>query len=401
MSLDVAALERGEGLRDRLAVEELLQTARERTGLSDYGRDQSFRIGLAKVVEAIEATAPSPYLRADAGMRIAAMLETRLRMVEDARLHPEIEAIEIKRPLIIAGLPRTGTTISFDLLSLDPAARFPREWEWLFPWPAPEVSTIDDNERGDMLNRMNQRMVEASPEITTIHRFDAYAGGECNGGMMHHFSSANFVAEFGANSFVDWLVGTRAEGQYADHKRLLQQFSWKGPHGRWLLKSPQHLFDLPGLLDVYPDARIVWTHRDPVATFSSLSNYFVQIQRAVKLESDPVKTGAVVSRLWGSALLRAVEAVEKDPRVAKAVLNLPHAEIVRDPIAAVRTIYDHFEEPFSAAFEQRLASFTREDEKAQRYGRHRHSPQQSGLDPDRIRADLAPYYARFGALVSG
>ena len=88
---------------------------------------------------------------------------------------------------------------------------------------------------------------------------------------MYHFSSSNWWPQVGAWEHAEWLIGARPRGYYETHKRLLQQMHWKGPDGRWLLKTPQHLFDLPGLFDVYPDARVVWTHRDPVSTFSSLS----------------------------------------------------------------------------------------------------------------------------------
>lgn len=382
-----------------LDVDALLGEARQQTRLSDFGSDQSFRIGLAKLVRAVEDSGPSSYLRADAKMRIVSMLATRLRMVEDARQHPEILDIRIEKPLIVLGLPRTGTTITFDLLSLDPAARFPREWEWLLPWPAPEASTIETDPRIAPIQAMSDRMLVSAPSLSDIHRFDARAAGECNSGMMHHFSSTNFYAELGATGHAEWLIRENPEGLYADHKRLLQQMQWKGPPGRWLLKSPQHLFDLPALITTYPDARLVWTHRDPVLTLSSLTSLISKVQRAVRLEPDPRIVGNIVTRLWTRALLDAVEAIEADPALDGHIVNLPHREVVRDPVAAVRQIYAHFDEPFSAEFERRLTSFTRDDEKAARFGRHKHRPEDFGIDPEQVRRDLAPYYRKFGHLL--
>src|SRR3546814_5004124 len=86
---------------------------------------------------------------------------------------------------------------------------------------------------------------------------DCTQPGECNHGMMLHFGSTNFPAEFGVPAFAEWLQENPPEGQYRTHKRMLQQFQWKGPRGRWTLKSPQHLFDLPGLVEAYPGAMLV------------------------------------------------------------------------------------------------------------------------------------------------
>lgn len=397
--MDVAQLGELERHNRALEVQSLLDEAREQTGLTDFGKDQSFLIGLRHLVQAMEAINPSPYLRADTRLRIVSLLVTRLRMVEDARLHPEILDVRIEKPLIIAGLPRTGTTISFDLLSLDPAARYPREWEWLMPWPATEAATIDTDPRIDIIQQLSDRVIQTAPGLAAVHRFDVRAPGECNSGMMHHFSSANYFAELGANDHGEWLIRELPAGQYADHKRLLQQMHWKGPAGRWLLKSPQHLFNLPDLFATYPDARMVWTHRDPVSTFSSLSSFITMVQHAVKLDPDPHMMGDIVSRIWTRALLNAVEAVEKNPALAKKIVNLPHREIVKDPIDAMRQVYAYFGEDFSPEFERRLANFTQHDEKAKRAGLHKHRPEDFGIDPDRVRRELAPYYERFGDLV--
>jgi len=382
-----------------LKVDALLQEARQQTGLNDFGTDQTFRVGLERLVDALEDMKPSPYLRADARARIVSMLGTRLRLVEDARQHPEILAIQIEKPLFIVGLPRTGTTITFDMLSLDPNARYPRDWEWLIPWPATEAATIDTDPRIALIQPMMDRMLETAPELATVHRFDCTAPGECNTGMMQHFSSTNWFAEIGTAGHAEWLLEAIPQGIYADHKRLLQEMQWKGPKGRWLLKSPQHLFDLPGLFETYPDARVVWTHRDPVTTFSSLASMITKVQRAVRLDPDPKVVGDIVSRTWTRAILNAIEAREQYPEIKKGMIDLPHREVVRDPIAAIRHIYSYFGEEFSPEFERRVASFSKTDEKAQRIGRHKHSPEEYGIDPDKVRRDLAPYYARYGNLI--
>lgn len=380
--------------------ESLMEDARKATGLSDFGRDPSFRTGLDILVRSIEGMNASPALREDGLGRIMGLLIARLRIVEDDRLHPEIAGQVIDRPMFITGLPRTGTTITFDMLSRDPAVRYPRDWEWLAPWPAAEAATIDSDPRIAAIQPMVDRFLERVPELASIHRFDCTAPGECNCGVMYHFSSTNYWAELGTAEHAEWLIRARPDGLYRDHKRLLQQMQWKGPKGRWLLKSPQHLFDLPTLFATYPGARMVWTHRDPVATFSSLSSMVSSLHRVVGLNPDPVAVGDIVMRTWSRAILNAVEARQADTGVHEAIIDLPHAEVVRDPIAAMRRIYAFFDQPFTADFEATLTRFMQQDDKAQRAGKHKHRPQDYGVDPDRVRELLAPYYQHYGHLVA-
>src|ERR1700691_5288221 len=123
----------------RLNEARLLQAAQEKTGLGDWGADLSFRKGLSVLIEAAEDMQAPPQFYDEVRKRISHVLETRLRLVEDARLHPEIVRQRIESPIAVIGLPRTGTTITYDLLTLDPAARAPREFELFFLWPAAQA----------------------------------------------------------------------------------------------------------------------------------------------------------------------------------------------------------------------------------------------------------------------
>ena len=126
--------------RAPLSAEALIAEARAAPGLADFGPDQSFMPGFRRLVAAVEAMDPPAQLRETAHRKIVGLLATRLRFAEDERLHPDIVAQDVGDPLIVCGLPRTGTTITYDLLCLDPAARAPREWEWYITWPTPEIS---------------------------------------------------------------------------------------------------------------------------------------------------------------------------------------------------------------------------------------------------------------------
>lgn len=382
-----------------LDADALIAEATALTGLDDFGADRSFLTGYGKLVAAVEAMSPSAQLRETAHGKIVGLLATRLRYVQDEKDHPEIIAQEVGEPLVVCGLPRTGTTITYDLLCLDPAARAPREWEWYIPWPAPEEATFDSDPRIAQVQSIYENWLAHAPQLADIQRMDCTQPGECNHGMMLHFASTNFPAELGVPDFSQWLQQTVPEGQYRTHKRMLQQFQWKGPKGRWTLKSPQHLFDLPGLLEAYPGAMLVWTHRDPVKTFSSLSSMISSFLAAVGAPQDDHAIGRSVLDTWSAAMARATEARSSRPDIEGRILDLAHAEIVADPVAAVESIYARFELPLSDEHRLRIGTFLAGNPAASRLGKHKHSPEQFGIDPDEVRERLAVYYERYGHLL--
>lgn len=385
----------GEAGGATFGVADLEQMARESTGLDDFGSDPLYREGLAEAIASLDEDAVPPFASAVLKVRLVAQLEARLRVVADMKQHPEIGAREVERPVFIVGLPRSGTTVTFDMLAADPAFRFPREWEWMLPWPATQAATIDTDPRIDLIQPMMRRFAEAAPELAAVQRLDCTLPGECNTGLMFNFTSTNIHAEFNTVRHLRWIVEGHTTGLYRDHRRLLQYMQWQGPKGRWLLKSPQHMFDLQGLMETYPDARIVWTHRDPVSTFSSLSSMIVLLQRAVDLSPDPHQVGEMVAYAWSRAILNALRAREENPAIAAATIDVAHGRIVSEPISVMRDIYAHVDQPFTAETEARLRAFSN-GETAQRLGRHRHAPEMFGIDTATVRSTLAIYYETFG-----
>jgi hypothetical protein len=382
-----------------LSVSDLEQAARLMTGLSDFGPDTGWREGFGRLVASIEAMEPNEQLRHMATHNIVGQLATRLRFVEDDRLHPEIAEQDVGDPLIVIGLPRTGTTISYDLLCLDPASRAPREWEWYMPWPPTEEASFSSDPRIAEVTAMYDNWLEHAPQLLDIQRFDCTQPGECNHGMMYHFGSTNFPAELGVPDYAQWLRENAVLGQYVSHKRLLQNFQWKGPKGRWTLKSPQHLFDLPALLEAYPGAMLVWTHRDPALTFSSLSSMIAGFLAAFGGDKDKVAIGRDVVETWIAAMNRAL-AARRDPAIEGRIIDLAHSHVVADPMGAVKRIYDRFGLPFSLEHKDRISRFLSENPAAKRMGKHQHSPQQYGIDIAEVRQRMENYYDRFGDLLS-
>lgn len=376
---------------------QLLSAAETATGLNDWGDDLSFKTGLSILLDSLNKLNPSPALAAGASMRILGILTARLHMVDDERKHPEVLDIEIKRPVVIIGLPRTGTTVTYDLLALDPAARYPRNWEWAMPWPAPEAATFTTDPRIAILDGIFAHLLAGAPELAKIQTITANHAGECNLGFTHHFASTDLWAEWLVPEYTEWLCGPRIPGRYKTHKRLLQQFQWKGPQGRWTIKSPEHLFDLEGLIATYPDACLVWTHRDPVQAFSSLSSMVLQFRKVAGVGTDPKSIGREIVEIWSTALERATASRAADPKIDRAVIDISHRDVIKDRVAVVRRIHEYFNLPFTAEYEARLTGEAVK-EATGRLGQHSHTPEQFGIDAAEVRERLPNYYKRFGDL---
>ncbi|MHC8380474.1 sulfotransferase family protein [Pseudomonas sp. LB3P14] len=382
-------------LGEWLEVQQLLDAAQHKTGLIDWGDDPSFLIGLERLVESVNRMQAPAAFNHQARARLGHSLTTRLRLVEDARLHPEITAATIERPIVVVGLPRTGTTVLYDLLAFDPATRTPRDWEFAMPWPATEAATFTTDPRIDILNQQFAQILAGAPALADIQHFEATNPSECNLALTHHFATTQFFAEWSVPDYSQWLRDVRPPGQYNTHKRLLQQLQWKGPRGRWTLKSPGHLFDLEGLLGAYPDAGLIWTHRDPLFALSSLASMICQFRQVIGIDFDPKNVGRQVLDMWSTALERACASRRNDPAINSAILDIAHRDVIADRNAVVKRIHEHFNLPFSDEHQRRLEGESAANA-TERLGKHKHRPEDFGLSAEIVRERLPLYYADCG-----
>jgi hypothetical protein len=376
---------------------EALAAAEEATGLSDWGKDPTWQVGLAVLLQAAGED-EHPAVRAGVPEVAAGLLATRLRLVADEVTHPEIISGPTERPVVIVGLPRTGTTHLHQLLALDPAARAPEAWEAAAPWPAPDLANFESDPRIAMVQAGLDALVAARPEIESMHEWGARLPAECNEITLLHFASANFWARFGVSSFTDWLAAERPVGKYLTHQRILQQLQWKGPRGRWTLKSPEHLFDLPALLDTYPDACLVQTHREPAQVMSSLASLAFTVRSMYRPDVDRMAVGASVRQLWGAALERGT-ADRESPTVEAACFDLSFARVVADPVGAVRDVYDRFDLPFTAEYERRLSAHLDGGHRSEGRPSHHYRAEDFGLAKADLEEAFPVYRQRFSDLL--
>lgn len=379
----------------RLDADALLARARRRTGLADFG-DGTFRVALGYLLDSLEREAALTTLgRLIARADLTRLLENRLRMAAVRRDHPEIDAHEVRRPLVIVGLPRTGTSILHELLAQDPANRVPMTWEVMHPWPPPERATFDTDPRIARVERHLGGVDRLIPGFKRMHPMGATLPQECVALTAHDFASMLFSTTHHLPTYDAWLDGTDLRWVYAAHRRQLQYLAWRCPADRWVLKSPGHLWALEALLAVYPDARIVQTHRDPLKVVASLTS-LVTLLRG--MASDRIDSGAI-AREWtaklATGLERTMDVRARGVLAPAQVFDVHFSELVGDEIGMVRRIYDYFGLGLTPDAEARMQRFLAANP-ADKHGAHRYTLAAAGLDPGAERRRYAGYQERFG-----
>ncbi len=371
---------------------ELLADAERASGLSDWGADQSFRNGLRVYIEDLVGLhePQASALRAT----LVHLLGQRLQLIEDGKRNPAILAEDIGQPVVILGIPRGGTTYTHALLALDPTARAPLVWEAAFPSPPPEAATFDSDPRIARLGAMMDEMLRTRPELRQIHDMKPLNESECEQFMEAHMMSNDLWASFDVPRHARWIAAGASEGYYAAHRRMLQQFQWRGPRGRWTLKSPDHLYRVPALLEAYPNACIVQTHRDPAKTLPSQASLIHTMRCLVDPDCDRSTIGPEVIEVWRPAYANAAKN-RHDPRIRARTFDIGYREVIEDPVGAVKRIHKHFDLPFGAVHEQRILAKVEQD-KAERTEPHRYAPEEFGIEPGMT--DFPDYKEAFGHL---
>ena len=234
-------------------------------------------------------------------------------------------------------------------------------------------------------------MLEAMPNLRSMHPWGATLPSDCLNFLALSFVCTRFVAQYTVPEYSRWLSTARPEGVYRSHKRSLQQLQWRGPQGRWILKEPQHLLDMEQLIDVYPDACIIQTHRDPVRTIVSVASLIWTIQTIMKPGRTKIDTGRQALELFGAHLERGTIA-RQSADVDRRVLDIAYRDTVLDPVGTVKRIHDHFNLPFSNEHARRIQQHMEHNPQG-KHGAHKYSAAEFGLDPEELK-DLVPEYRK-------
>jgi hypothetical protein len=378
----------------RLDEKTLLDKAVERTGLDDFG-DTSFLEAFRVLLQAYETEAEFNFIgRVCVHSDTVRTLDNRLRLVADRRRHAAIAAEVIRRPLFITGLPRSGTTFLHALLAQDPDHRAPQVWEVMHPSPPPEAASYARDRRITTTARELKWIDILMPDFKTVHLIDARLPQECIAITNHDFRSYTFESMYHVPSYRAWHDVQDKRPEYEFHRHFLQHLQWRTPGKRWVLKAPSHLLALDGLLQVYPDAGIILTHRDPLKVLPSCASFTEVLRRAFSDCVDKVSLAQEVRQRWEEGAGLAVK-YRQMPGVQKQFFDVRYPDLVRDPMSMVQRLYEHFNLGLTPAAEGAMQQFLRANPK-NKGGVHRYSLEEFGLNPAEERRRFQFYLDFFG-----
>ena len=380
-----------------LSVESILEEASRRArSLTDTGESQ-FLEGLERLSASLEADARlNPIGRLIARERAILSTVNRLNYLEDRRTNPSIAQETIVAPIVVVGMPRTGSTILHDILAQDPDSRAPLTWETMFPSPPPTPETFDTDPRIEACDATFPGVDAQIPAFKAMHPMGARLSQECVTTMADTMVSPLFHNQFRVPTYQDWVDEEADWSQvYEFHEWQLQHLGWKVKRDRWVLKTGAHMWGLTHLLDRYPDARIVFTHRDPVKSMTSYASLTALVR---SMGSDDVDA-AEIANDWTRRIKRVLELSIK----TRAENNYPKAQFfdmhfqdfVKDQFGVVEKIYSTFGLPMTEIAAERMKAFIADNPKG-KHGIHRYAPEEYGIDPERIRESFGPYMDRFG-----
>lgn len=375
----------------RFDEKELLEEARKAEGLQDFGPDE-FREGLRVLIETIEKNPFTEKGRYRNRQRLLRLLTTRLRIQEAFRRHPEIREREIRRPLFLTGLPRSGTSALFNLLAADPAARPLLLWESQFPDPAWGLAPGETDPRYLAVKAYTDQTREKNPEFTKIHFASADTPEECVLVHAYAFDGGQMGFEIMMEPYASWLREHDLRPLYSYYADLLRLLDWQRPGERWLLKTPAHLWALDVLVETFPDCCIVWNHRDPVVCIASISSMTHMIM-GDQVDMSAAELGPRCLDYYVASLEHGLEQrAALDPA---RFADVDYGALVADNLGAARAIYEHFGLPLGAETRQALEAHASSHPQG-KHGRHEYDIADFGMSPDEVRARFADYIERFG-----
>ena len=377
---------------DLLAPEAMLAAASGRTGLDDFG-DPAFRQGFDVLLEDIARLGLSAEHQQASASQIGGFLDARLQAVAGWKAHPQCLNARIERPLIIAGLVRSGTTALHQLLSLDPQFQGPEHWLTLAPMPRPPQERWQTTPQYRVLADRMAAYVAAAPEMADDHMMSTEGVEESLFILAQTFASNMYASMWQVPRYDSWYRGRSDLGSYAWLADVLKLIGHGQPSRRWLLKNPTDLYSLAEVLQIFPDAMIVQTHRDPVAAIPSIASLIFAARRVFcGAAADPVDVGRREAAFWGDALERAERARARAPG---QVFDVEFKDFVADQMTTIRAIYRHFDLELKPETEQAMQAWL--DAHPRRSGGgQRYRPEDYGLSDAGLRDTFSTYRRRRG-----
>lgn len=376
----------------RLDVEGLIERARRKTGLSDFG-DEWFREPLGVLVKSINAEAGLSALgRTIVHKRLGDALMVRLRAEDLFKRHPEILDIDLGHVFVIAGLQRTGTTLLHRLLGSDPRMRAVLSWEALNPVPLPGETPSDPKHRIRQAKIAQRGLAYIAPAFFAIHPVEYDLPEEDILFLDLSFMSQSHQATMRVPTYAKWLEGQDSTPAYLYLKKMMQLLYWQNPAHNCVLKSPHHMEYLETVLKVFPGATIIQTHRDPQKTMAS---FVSMVCHGAGIFSDDINVPEI-SEHWQRKVKRLIErsATARTLQTEDRFVDILYKDLTDDPMKQLRRIYDRVGVPLDEEVERNAADLLERQVK-NKYGRHTYRSEDFGMSTEQIERDFGEYRARY------
>ena len=370
----------------------LIDAAEAQTGLTDFG-GETFRFGLSTLVTSLtESGDLSETGEAIMGMRLEGLLANRLRIEETYRTTPAIGDEQIEGPVFIVGLPRTGTTALSEMVALDPQIRSLRTWESSAPVPPPTTETEHTDPRIAATAAGMEMMISAFPRMPSLHLMSATGPTECQDLLGMEFATAHFDGMAHVPGYTSWVLGADMVPAYRYHRRVLQLLQSQCPPRLWHLKTPVHLFSLDALVSVYPEARFVWTHRDPAKVIGSVCDLISYTRSWVSDRDERAELGPQQCGLWAEALHRGIDF--RDRVGEERFADIGFGELNADPVGAITQAFSRIGLSVTPAGASRMSAWASANAKGA-HGAHDYDLASFGLEERDVRNRFAFYTDRF------
>ncbi len=369
--------------------ERLMEEAIKRTGLKQWG-EIGFVDALKTLVDSFNTDSSSaPLLTRQAFYReMVGLLSNRLRIEDEIMRHPEILDVKLEVPLFIIGLPRTGSTLLHNLLAQDPSCRFLAFWETINPSPPPDRNTYDSDPRIKLAEERLDRRRARFPDLEHKHETTATGPEECK--RLFNFT---FMSDFGAKwrvpSYMRWLNAQDRTESYRYYRRLLQLLTWRCRGDHLVLKSPSHLANIDALLRVFPDANVVWLHRNPLFVVPSICS----LRSTLMGTFQRVPKGWQVLRHCSDSIRKAL--AFRDSEHPEHFHDVQYKDLLKDAFQVVKGIYCRFGYELPGDMRQKVSDWLA-GHPQHKHGVHRYRLEDYGLEPDAVKAQFSDYCHRFG-----
>ena len=322
------------------------------------------------------------------------LLVTSLRLFDYWRQTPAIQAQTVLPPLFITGTPKSGSTFLHRLLARDPLNRAPRTWEVMFPVPPPARDTFDSDPRIRKTEQRLRLMRWTRPSLTKAHPIGARLPQECGEILAYSLQSYVFLDMFLIPSYETWLSTLDMVWPYEFHMRVLKHLQWQCPGERWVLKSSDHVYALSTILKTYPDARVIFLHRDPTKVLQASASQATILKSFFSSSIDPIQLAADEVRALTDKVNKIIAFRNNAAHLSDCFIDVCYLELANDPMATVHAIYDRFGFHLSQNAEARMEVFIKAERNSRRPDKY--SLSDFNLNPHQVDSRFDLYCERFG-----